>query len=211
MQAVWRGSRSTRTTLGLVNHTSEPRREKLRKVLAALDQGSRETRAARVEWLSLYEPHTLTAIMGRVETLELLREARAVFVDGHFIACLLLAMSFIEHTLIEELQDYGHTKGSPTFSQALDLAEKHRLFPAEWLARAKKLSLRRNPFVHIKDGEHEHGLGRRIRTEKRHPKLIIEADAKDSISLMYNFFVATLKEANSSADEASLKKHHPTN
>lgn len=185
-----------------MKHTSEPQREKLLKTLATLDQESREARAARVEWLSLHEPHKPTAIMGRVETLEVLREARAVFVDGHLIACLLLAMSFIEHTLIEELQNYGHTKGSRTFSEALNLAEKHQLFPADWLARAKKLRLRRNSFAHIKDGEHEHGLGRRIQTEKRHPKVITEADAKDSISLMYNFFVATLKEANGSADEA---------
>lgn len=126
--------------------------------------------------------------------MQLLREAREVFVDGHYVATLLVAVAFIEHTVVEELQLLGHVNGSPTFSQAILIAAEKKVFPSDWLARAKKLNLRRNPFVHIKDAKHQHALGVRIRMEDRHPTAILESDAKDVIDLMYNFFVATLRE-----------------
>ncbi len=126
--------------------------------------------------------------------MQLLREAREIFVDGHYVATLLVAVAFIEHTVVEELQRLGHVNGSPTFSNAIRIAAENKVFPSDWLARAKKLGLRRNPFVHLKDDDHQHALGVRIRTENRHPASILESDAKDVIDLMYNFFVATLRE-----------------
>jgi GR25 family glycosyltransferase involved in LPS biosynthesis len=133
--------------------------------------------------------------MGRTESLHLLSEAREVFVDGHFAATLLVALSFIEHTMVEELQELGHVTGSPTFSEALTISAAKLVFPADWLVRARTLSLRRNPFVHLKPAHQKHGLGVRVIEENRHPKTILEEDAKDSIDLMYNFFRATLRPA----------------
>jgi hypothetical protein len=131
-----------------------------------------------------------------------LNEARAAFIDGHFVATLLLAMSFIEHALVEELQLLGHTKVSPTFAAALTLAGQHKVFPSDWISRAKILSQRRNPYAHLKDQRHEHGLGRRTRTEHQTPQALVEVDAKDSIDLMYNFYIATLHELPETRKEA---------
>ena len=173
-------------------------RAQLQSVIATLerlDSDSRGARAERVFWLSLHEPEPAGAIMGRTETMQILREARAAFIDGHFVSSLLLAMCFVEHTVVEELQLLGHIKGSPIFSSALKTAEMHRVFPTDWMKRAKTLSLRRNPFAHLKEASHEHGLGVRIRSEKRHPRTIMEDDAKDAIDLMYNVFTATLRSA----------------
>ncbi|TIC87255.1 hypothetical protein [Crenobacter intestini] len=164
-------------------------------LLKALEESDDERRAARAErnvWLSLHKP-SVSVFMGRTESLQVLREAREVFVDGHFVASLLMAVSFIEHTLVEELQLLGHTKGSPTLGQAIAIAQDKKVFPADWLERAKTLSLRRNPFAHLKEGWHQHALATRVRDERRHPVSIMESDAKDAIDLMYNFFVATLR------------------
>lgn len=168
-------------------------RERLMQALEASDDQRRDRRADRIEWLALHEvnPHL---VIGRTETMHVLREAREVFVDGHFVATLMMAMSFIEHTIVEELQILGHVSGSPTFAQAIQTAEEKKTFPPDWLRRAKTLSLRRNPFAHLKEGDHPHTLGVRVRQEKRHPQVIVETDAKDAIELMYNFFVATLRE-----------------
>lgn len=167
-------------------------RQRLLTRLAEHDADRREQRAARVEWLALHEVSP-PAFMGRTESLRLFSEAREVFINGHFVATLLVALSFIEHTMVEELQDLGYVKESPTFSEALAISAANRVFPADWLVRAKTLSLRRNPFVHLKRDDHKHGLGVRIRGERRHPKTILEEDAKDSMDLMYNFFQATLR------------------
>ena len=168
-------------------------RERLIQALEASDQRRREHRAGRIEWLALYEVSP-PVVIGRTETIHVLREAREVFVDGHFVAALMMAMSFIEHTIVEELQLLGHVSGSLTFAQAIETAREQKVFPSDWLVRAKTLSLRRNPFVHLKQGNHPHTLGMRIRHEKKHPEAIVEADAKDAIELMYNFFIATLRE-----------------
>lgn len=166
------------------------------KVIAALEESDklrRDARADRLEWLSL---HNVTApmVVGRAETLRLLEEAKCCFVDGHFVAALMIAMAFIEHTIVEDLQTLGHVKDSPRMSVAIELAKEKKTFPPDWLERAKKLTLRRNPFAHLKKSGHTHSLGTRIMEEGRHPIAIMESDAKDAMDLMYNFFTMTLRE-----------------
>lgn len=170
----------------------EPRQELL-KALSQSDAMRRDARADRIEWLSLHT-NIPSFIAGRAETLQLLQETRETFVDGHFASALLTAMAVIEHILVEDLQLQRLTQGSPTFSQALSLANEKKLFPPDWLKRATRLSYRRNPFAHLKDENHPHALGARIQSEDRHPRAIMEEDAKDAIELMYSFFNATLRE-----------------
>lgn len=178
-----------------MDDTANSIREKLLKALEYSDSETRGARAERIEWLSLHSS-TTPVVMGRAETLQLLEEARQSFISGHFVAALIVAMAFVEHTLVEELQLLGIIKGSPPFSEVLTVAADQKVFPPDWLTRAKLLSLRRNPFAHLKPEEHGHTLGVRIREEQRHPLTIMEADAKDAIDLMYNFFIATLREAD---------------
>lgn len=174
-------------------------REKLLQALEKFDSTTRQARAERIEWLSLHSP-TLPVVIGRPETLHLLQEARETFIGGHFVASLITAMACIEHCIVEELNLLGHIQlspkqSSPKFSRILEIAGANKVFPPDWLERARRLGLRRNPFAHLKDEGHHHALGIRIREEKRHPHAIIEADAKDAVELMYNFFNATLREA----------------
>lgn len=167
--------------------------ERLLQALEHYDSDTRQTRVERIEWLSLYCSE-LPAIMGRAETLHLLTEARKTFIHGHFIATLLIAMACIEHCIVEDLTLLGHIQKSPSFSQAITIATDHKIYPPDWLKRAKRLSLRRNPFAHLKDDGHRHALGTRVLEEKQHPHTIVEADAKDAIELMYNIFISTLRD-----------------
>lgn len=176
-----------------LNAAPNDMREKILRALSESDAMRRNKRAERIEWLSQHSAN-YPAILGRAETLRLIEEAHGTFTDGHFVATLLVAMAFIEHTLIEELQLFGCTKGSPQFSQAIDMAAKGKLFPSDWLQRAKALSLRRNSFAHLKESSDPHTLGARVMDEKTHPVAIMEADAKNAIDLMFNFFVATTRE-----------------
>ena len=177
-----------------MSREAPPIREKLLQALEEYDCTTRVTRAERIEWLSLHSP-TLPAVMGRAETLHLLGEARETFIGGHFVAALLTAMACIEHCIVEELLLLGLVRQSPRFSEAIEIASANKVFPRDWLKRARSLSLRRNPFAHLKDEGHSHALGTRVREEARHPRAIIEADARNAVDLMYNFFVATLREA----------------
>jgi len=163
--------------------------------LERADSEDRQARVARIKWLSLHERRP-GITFGRTETMRLLSEARETFIDGHFVASLLLATAFIEHTLSDELQKLGHVSSSPSFSRAIVLAGECKVFPDDWLARADALRLKRNPFAHLKEPKHEHNLGVRFRKQNVNPNRVMEADAKDAISLMWDFFVATLMEGD---------------
>lgn len=132
--------------------------------------------------------------MGRAETMQLLREAREVFIDGHFAASLLLAISVINHSLIEELQHRRTIQRDTGLSDVLHNSEKLRLLPKEWFAPLRQLIDRRHPFVHYKKSDHEHSLGARIALENTHPALLLEQDAHEAIVYMYRVFRATLRE-----------------
>lgn len=169
--------------------------EKLDEALRASDDRRRGERIQRIIWLAEHEDLP-GAIMGRVETLHLLREARGAFVDGHYAATLLLAISVINHSLIEELQFRNGIQGDPGLQKVLAKSEELNFLPAEWFAPIRQLVSRRHPFVHFKEEDHEHGLGERIMLEKTHPALLLEQDARDAIMFMFRVFRATLREAD---------------
>ena len=62
-----------------------------------------ERRAARIAWLDGLGVLP-SAYMGAIEPMHLLREARACFVAGQFMAAILAAAAYVEHTLAEELE-----------------------------------------------------------------------------------------------------------
>ena len=132
--------------------------------------------------------------MGRTETLYLLREAREVFVDGHYAAALLLAISVINHSLIEELQLRNAIQGDPGLQKVLAGSKDLKLLPDEWFPSIEQLVSRRHPFVHFKESKYEHGLGMRVMKEGVHPARLLEQDARDAIMFMFRVFRATLHE-----------------
>jgi len=120
----------------------------------------------------------------------LLSEAGECFINGHFIATILLAVAFIEHTLTDELSAKG---AAAPFASAIKAAREQQLFPEAILEWTDKLRLRRNPFCHRKPEGHKHSFGARFLTRREHPQKILEEDAKEALSLMYAFFQLTVK------------------
>ena len=110
--------------------------------------------------------------MGEVELMNLLREARECFVDGHYIATLMLATALIEHVIAEELERVGKATPGLPFERAIKLARQESLFPEPLLATADQLRVLRNPFAHRKPIEHAHTLGNRYNALRRHPKSV---------------------------------------
>lgn len=134
--------------------------------------------------------------MGRTETMHLLNEAREVFVNGHFAAALFLAVAVVEHSLMEECQQRGLLRSSPPLGKLLKIAKDHGVVSEGTFMELQLLVFRRNPYAHLQEPGHEHGLGYRIRDEQRHPALILQQDAEMAIQLMYQVFRSTLREAH---------------
>lgn len=160
---------------------------KLLAALAQSDEMLRSERADRILWLSEHRI-SVGMVVGPMDTLAVLNEAHDCFVEGHFIAAILTAVAFIEHTIVDELIDRGLAKYGVSFVDAIKVADENNVFPSDMLQRADQLREIRNPFAHRKNPTHRHSFGNRFRERGVHPKTILEQDAKDSLALMYAFF-----------------------
>lgn len=157
------------------------------------DEATREERADRIIWVGQYDSLPGGVVVGPLDTMRIRTEARDSFVAGQFVATVVLAMAFIEHTVVDEIIERDLAKHGVPFQRALDLAEAHQLFAPDLLARARAMQKTRNPFAHRKEPGHEHSFGTKFKKRRVHPGLILEEDAKASLVLMYEFFRAAVK------------------
>lgn len=154
-----------------------------------------EEKAERATWLASLG--TLpSAYMGEMEPMQLLREARACYVEGHFMATILAAAAHVEHNLAEELELRGivASGGSLSFDKAIAAAHDNDLFrDPDVRAKIDALRLMRNPLTHRKPAGHVWTIATRFRQQKRHPMLILEEDAMLALEVMHGLFFATLR------------------
>lgn len=162
------------------------------EALETYDASTRQERAERIRWVGQHSALP-SVVMGRTETMHLLNQAREVFVNGHFAAALFFAVAVVEHSLMEECQQRGLLKGSPPLGELLKIAKEHGVVSNATFVELQLMVFRRNPYAHLKEPAHEHGLGYRIRDEQRHPALILRQDAEMAIKLMYQVFRSTLR------------------
>lgn len=182
-------------TIGFqMNAPADTLKQQLVEALSHSDALRRSERADRIVWLSRYE-QAPGIIAGRLEPLSLLKEARVCYIDGHYIAVLLTAAAFIEHTIVEELEEQAIVGPRDTRYDAISKARNANVFPTSLLDRTGQLRLIRNAFAHRKPDDHEHSLETRFRAHRIHPTSVLEQDAQEAIDLIYDYFRLTLKRA----------------
>lgn len=174
--------------------SAESLRIKLLEALEQSDNWRRHGRADRILWLSKHQT-AYGLISGPVDTMTVLGEARDCFVEGHYVAALLLGVAFIEHTLMDELKDRHLDSKVRNFADAIRHARENTLFPNDLLSRVDALRKIRNPFAHRAAPDHQHSFGIRFKARGVHPYIILEADAKEALEVMYAFFRLTLRSA----------------
>jgi hypothetical protein len=160
---------------------------------AALERRDRKTlpeRAARVRWLSGVIPKNLKLGMP-LETGLVLNEARASFVYGNYVGVMVLAASFIEHWFVASLSERGYQKEtSRGLAAAIQCARVNGLVNPLILDKADRLRLIRNPFVHLKEFDHQHAIGQRMsKTRIFDIRALLESDAKEALIAMYGVAV----------------------
>nr|WP_228737685.1 hypothetical protein [Xanthomonas euvesicatoria] len=169
-------------------------REDLTAALARGDEASRGARVERIEWLAQHY-FSPGAVMGDLAVLHMLEEARRCFISGHFVGALLLATSFIEQTLTEELEKVATAKERSKFTDMIKVGRERLPLPGDLFDRTESLRLVRNSFTHRKSPGHANAFGTRFLANKVHPTKILEADAKMAMELMYEWFRRTLQGA----------------
>lgn len=174
------------------SHSIDHVRERLIDALRASDEHRRAERADRIVWMSAYRARP-GVIMGRPETLALLDEAEDAFREGHFISVQLLALGFIEHTLVQELVERSLAKEKVNFERAIELARVSQVLSNELLDRINNLREVRNPFVHRRPPGDPNTYGNRYIARQIHPRAMLEQDAREAFQAMYLVFTALLK------------------
>jgi hypothetical protein len=171
----------------------KPVRHRRPRYEAALDRRERKTmpeRAVRVRWLAGVIPKNVMFGMP-LETNLVFNEAKACFVYGHYVAVVVLSASFIEHWFVASLSDRGYQKeASRGLASAIKCARVNGLVNPLILDKADHLRLIRNPFVHLKEFDHQHALGARIaKTRTFDIPALLESDAKEALIAMYGVAV----------------------
>jgi hypothetical protein len=124
-------------------------------------------------------------------------EAVHCYIVGQHIACLLIALAYVEHAVFDELVIAGAAQYGDTlsFEKSLRLAKQFLLLDAGLLDRADALRLKRNPYAHVKKPGHLYALGTRYRSEKDHPASLTEADAQEALLVLTALYNSTLRPA----------------
>ena len=122
-----------------------------------------------------------------IETVLVFEEATASFVYGSFVATVVLAAAFVEHWFVASLSARGFQKEADQgLAAAISCARANKLVNELILDKADHLRLIRNPFVHLKSFDHQHGISQRMaKTRDFDLPALLEKDAKEAIIAMH--------------------------
>jgi hypothetical protein len=158
-------------------------------ILEKYDRDSFRDRLERFKWLNKIFPKGYEFLMS-MESVFIFDEARMAFINGEYISTILLANSFCEHKLGNFLSAIGFKKEATSgLKSIIECLREHNLMNVYLIDKIDDIREIRNPFVHRKPYGHKKNLDQRIFMEKRQPLEILEKDAKNAISIMYQVSV----------------------
>jgi hypothetical protein len=173
----------------LLGRKIKKRKNRLEMGLKNYDLSSFAERLERLKWL--VEVHPDNAWFATApETYFVFSEVKNTFVDGSFVATLLLCLAFIEHWLACKLISRGfENEAKEGLNSMLKCLKRERLMHDYLIKKVDRLRKLRNPFAHLKSIDHPYSLPQRMYKENKHPMKILEEDAKEAVSLMYTISV----------------------
>lgn len=100
-----------------------------------------------------FGPSADMLLVGGIPAMLALYELRLCFIEGHYLACVLLAQTFIEHSLGGAYIMAGDERiAEQGFAKLIDRASADNLIEPELATQLHELRLMRNPYIHPKAG-----------------------------------------------------------
>lgn len=126
-----------------------------------------------------------------LDTYAVFSEARSTYINGDFVATVMVAQAFVEH----RLQAYLEARGERQLARAglariLRFIRKRGLLDPVVVRGLDHLRNIRNPFAHLRPFDDPHGLGRRSLDQRIDPSELMEREAFTALSLMLTVAVA---------------------
>ncbi len=173
----------------LFGNKIKKRKTQLEKSLAKYDRDSFEDRLKRLRFLNKIFPKGY-GFISDPETIYIFDEAKMAFINGEFIATLILSQAYIERNLQKYFSTLGLKKDAKRgLKYMIDYARKHKLINEYILNKIDILRNKRNPFSHLKPYEYKFNITQRMFSEMKEPLPILERDAEEAISLMYHISI----------------------
>ncbi len=177
----------------------KPEYDNLRIELELIDGDTFESRLIRFKYLdNLRSPYTCeygcsdVGMVGYMEANLLYEEAGLAFVNGAFIATILLCQAFIEHWLTEYISEKKELAKIPnSLERMLELCREEGLMHNYLVEQINNVRLLRNPFTHPKPYEYPYSISQRLAKMKKDTKRrpiaedLLEQDAKNAIDIMH--------------------------
>jgi len=118
-------------------------------------------------------------------------EAWLTFLNGAFIATIILCQAAIDHWLKSYLSGEIEADELPkTLQNMIKQCQKDGIIHDYLIEKVDLLRLIRNPFTHPKFEDHPFVLSRRVFEMKLLPEGILEEDAKSALVLMHTLYLA---------------------
>jgi len=172
----------------LFGKTVKKRRTRIEILLSKQDRESLPGRIERINYLrKIISPRM--GIMGSMDLVFVFQEAKSSYVNGQFIATLLLAQAFIEKIIQSQMEAKGYPGTNRGLKYMVKYCRDKNLLPSVILDKIDYLRNIRNPFTHLKPDNYPYHLDLRIYQKKMQPYKVLENDAREAISTMLTVLV----------------------
>jgi hypothetical protein len=166
-----------------------PDGEELRREIEEYIAITLEERVQRFRFIwQEFGPPVGMLLVGGIPAAFALDELKRTYVDGNFLSCVLLAQTFIEHSLggmfIFSGNDGLAERG---FAALINETRNIGVIDEKLANRLHELRTMRNPYVHPRAGLSERTYMRRIVDRQLDPDALAEADAQDSIRIVVDY------------------------
>lgn len=161
-------------------------RDSFERELHDFDKATFDERLGRFRYFYKYYPNFGNVMFGSDESYRIFKEVQGCFINAEYIAVVILVLSFIERRFQESLKIHGFEKESRfTLNNILKKFKGNSAIPDYFIDKVDELRLKRNPFVHLREIMDENNLYSRSTKHNKNSESILEKDAKEAISLMF--------------------------
>ncbi len=171
----------------------------LKSCLLSTDKKALNQRLKRCVFIyKEFGPPVDMLIIGGIPAMFAIHELKAAFINGCDMATVLLAQSFIEHSLGGSFMMMGEECITERgFSELIKNALQNGQINPKLAASLHKLRKLRNPYVHPNSGLSSRTyMGRLLDQRKCEPKKLAERDAKHAIKVVVDFIRSNSQDWN---------------
>lgn len=172
----------------LFGKTVKRKRTRIEILLSKQDRESLSARVERINYLRKIIPKSM-GLMGSMDLAFVFQEAKLSYVNGQFIATLLLAQAFIEKVIQSQMEVKGYSGTNRGLKYMVKYCRDKNLLPSVILDKIDYLRNIRNPFTHVKPDNDPYHFSIRIYQKKMQPYKVLENDAREAISTMLTVLV----------------------